>query len=141
MEQYYYILVYSSLLFFIPLCVNAIKYNGGVYNSIFLFYNFVILVLSCLNWNISTRIKIIKLIDKFFVVTGFLIFMHFTYKTTNIPELDFTWKQIISIGLLIQILIYYTISKICREYLSPYKVIFHSIMHLNAMVLMCIGAQ
>ena len=124
-SDYYYILVYSGTFF---LFGSITQYSYKNYKSAI--YIFILFLTSILNWNMNTRNRRIKIIDKYYVSFLILnIIKNIIYKLRTFSILEF--YDILTIGFILQILFFYTLSKICTKIKSPRKAIFHSIMHLN----------
>ena len=132
-SDYYYILTYSGTFFLlnsiISLCYNNIKLS---------IYVGILFLTTILNWNIIIRekYKIIKKIDKFyvsFIIITIIKNILIKLKDPFVEKIGF--YDILVIGFIIQILFFYSLSKICTFLNNPKKAIFHSIMHLNGFVM------
>jgi hypothetical protein len=132
-SDYYYILTYSGTFFLlnsiISLCYNNIKLS---------IYVGALFLTTILNWNIIIRekYKIIKKIDKFyvsFIIITIIKNILIKLKDPFVENIGF--YDILVIGFIIQILFFYSLSKICTFLKNPKKAIFHSIMHLNGFVM------
>lgn len=132
-SDYYYILTYSGTFFLlnsiISLCYNNIKLS---------IYVGTLFLTTILNWNknISGKYKIIKKIDKIyvsFIIITIIKNILIKLKDPFVENLGF--YDILVIGFILQILFFYSLSKICTFLKNPKKAIFHSIMHLNGFVM------
>lgn len=138
-SDYYYILTYSGTFFLlssiIALCIKKIKLS---------YYMFFLFLTTIMNWNVYIRekYKIIKKIDKLYVSFIIIIIIKnilIKLKNPFFKNIQLQFHDIMIIGYIIQILFFYSLSKICSFFKSPKKVLFHSIMHLNGFVMtLCI---
>lgn len=128
-SDYYYILTYSGTFFLLNSIISFYKNNNDI--SLYMFFLFLTTIM---NWNINIREKytIIKQIDKFyvsFIIITIIKNILLKLKDPFVENLGF--HDILVIGFIIQILFFYTLSKICTFINNPKKAIYHSIMHLN----------
>ena len=128
-SDYYYILTYSGTFFLLNSIISFFKKYTKL--SCYMFFLFLTTIM---NWNIKFRNKytIIKKIDKFYVSFIILtIIKNIIYKLRNPTVKELQVYDILVIGFILQILFFYSLSKICSHFKNPKKAIFHSIMHLN----------
>ena len=132
-SNYYYILTYSGTFFLLNSIVSFYKQD-----SIISCYMFCLFFTTIMNWNVYIREKfiIIKQIDKFYVSFIIIIIIkNILMKLNTTLTNDLQFHDIMVIGFIIQILFFYSLSKICSFMKNPKKAIYHSIMHLNGFVM------
>lgn len=133
LSDYYYILTYSGTFFLLNSILSFYKNDNNIS-----FYMFCLFLTTIMNWNVYIRekYKLIKKIDKFYVSFIIIIIIKnilIKLNDTLINNLQF--HDIMVIGYTIQILFFYSLSKICSFIKHPKKTIYHSIMHLNGFVM------
>lgn len=132
-SDYYYILTYSGTFFLLNSIISYYKENNNIS-----LYMFCLFLTTILNWNVYIRekYKLIKKIDKLYVSFIIIIIIKniiIKLQDPFIQKLQF--QDIMVIGYIIQILFFYSLSKICGFLNNPKKAIFHSIMHLNGFIM------
>jgi hypothetical protein len=120
MREYYYILTYSSLLFIIPCMYH--KFITG--NHIISYFLGALALISFINWKNLFYTKVIHFIDRTYVRILFLASLSI-YHILDIYQ----------IALLMNITLFYCLSKYCYYKKYKFRSVFHSIFHLNALVL------
>ena len=132
-SDYYYILTYSGTFFLLNSIFSFYKSNKGI--SLYMFFLFLTTILNW-NTNISEKYKIIKKIDKFYVSFIIItIIKNILIKLKDPFFKNIQFHDIMVIGYILQILFFYSLSKMCTLFKYPKKAIFHSIMHLNGFVM------
>ena len=132
-SDYYYILTYSGTFFLLNSIFSFYKNNNDI--SLYMFFLFLTTIL---NWNknISGKYKIIKKIDRFYVSFIIItIIKNILIKLKDPFVENIGIYDILVIGFILQILFFYSLSKICTFLNNPRKAIFHSIMHLNGFIM------
>lgn len=120
MREYYYVLTYSSLLFIVPCMYH--KFITG--NNIISFFLGALSLISFVNWKNMFNTKVIHFIDRTYVRILFIASLAI-----------YNMLDIFQISLLMNITLFYCLSKYCYYKKYSLRSVFHSIFHLNALVL------